>query len=137
MSFAKYAIAILLISSNCSFGQTLLATVPVASYPQAIAVNTFTDRVYVIEESANQVTEIDGSTYAATSISLGTNTQASLNGALAIDPFTNTIYAVDGVNNHLSVINGATHQVVQVSTGNGPDAVAVNPFTNTIYVANY
>ena len=137
MSFVKYAVVlVMLTASTLACGQTLQAVVPIANYPQAIAVNNFTDRVYILEESANQVTEIDGVTYAATTIPLGNNQQSSLNGALAINPFTNTIYAVDGVNNHLSIINGATHAVTQVTTGNAPVAVAVNAFTNTIYVAN-
>ena len=69
MSFAKYAIAAaVLLAAAYSFSQTLLASVPVANYPQAIAVNTFTNRVYVIEESTNQVTEIDGLTDTAASI---------------------------------------------------------------------
>ena len=69
MSFAKYAIAAaVLLAAAYSSSQTLLASVPVANYPQAIAVNTFTNRVYVIEESTNQVTEIDGLTDTAASI---------------------------------------------------------------------
>jgi YVTN family beta-propeller protein len=122
--------------ASFSFGQSLITAVPIANYPQALAVNAFTNRVYVLEESANQVTEIDGLTNAAVTIPLGTNSQSSLNGALAINPITNTIYAVDGVNNHLSIIDGATRVVTQIIVGNAPVAVSVNPSTNTIYVAN-
>src|ERR1700747_3498304 len=60
-----------------SFGQSLITAVPIANYPQALAVNAFTNRVYVLEESANQVTEIDGLTNAAVTIPLGTNSQSS------------------------------------------------------------
>ena len=122
--------------TTVSFGQTLLTTIPVPDYPQAMAINTFTDRVYVLEESANQVTEIDGSTHAGVAIPLGKNSISSLNGALAINPFTNKIYAVDGVNNHLSIIDGPTHAVTQINVGNAPVALALNPVTNTIYVVN-
>jgi len=91
--------------------------VSVGSYPQAISVNPFTDRIYTIDEPVNEVTEIDGVTNATVKISLGSNPQKSLDGALAINPFTNTIYAVDGVNNHLAVIDGATRVVKLVATG--------------------
>jgi YVTN family beta-propeller protein len=95
-------------------------TVPVVNYPQAITVNTFTNKIYVLEESANQITEIDGLTNVTTNISLGTNPISSLNGALAVNPLTDTIYAVDGVNDHLSVIDGPTRSVTQVKVGNAP-----------------
>ena len=85
-------------ADGLSSAQSLLATVAVADYPQAMALNSFTDRIYTIEESANQITEIDGVTNSAT-ISLGA-TSPSLNGAIAVKPFTNTIYATDGVTNH-------------------------------------
>jgi YVTN family beta-propeller protein len=137
MTFSKYAIAAaMLLAAAYSSSQTVLATVPVANYPQGIAVNTFTNHVYVIEESANQVTDIDGLTDTAATIPLGTNSQGSLNGALAVNPLTNKIYAVDGVNNHLSVIDGATRTVTQVQVGNAPVAVAVNRNKNMVYVAN-
>jgi DNA-binding beta-propeller fold protein YncE len=51
--------------------QTVQATVPVTNYPQAIALNPFTDKVYVINEPTNQVTEIDGVTNAATTARWG------------------------------------------------------------------
>jgi hypothetical protein len=38
----KALFALLLLASTLTFGQTLLTTVPVANYPQAIAVNPFT-----------------------------------------------------------------------------------------------
>jgi hypothetical protein len=51
MPFAKYAIAgAVLLAAAYSSSQTFLASVPVPDYPQAIAVNPFTNRVYVIEE---------------------------------------------------------------------------------------
>ena len=47
-----------------------VATIPEFDYPQAMAVNTFTDRVYVLQESTNVVTEIDGLTNSAVKIPL-------------------------------------------------------------------
>ncbi len=97
-------VALLLFVASSASGQTLLATVPIFDYPQAMAVNTFTDRAYVLEESANVVTEIDGLTNSAIKIPLPPARQQSLNGAIAINQFTNKIYVVDGVNNVMSVL---------------------------------
>ena len=119
------------------FAQAPLASIPVGSHPQAIAVNAFTDRIYTIDEPSDQITEIDGVTDVATSIPLGVNAQQSLNGQLAINPFTNKIYAVDGVNNHLNIIDGPTRALTQIPTGASPYAIALNPYTNKIYVANF
>ncbi len=99
-------VALLLFVASSASGQTLLATVPIFDYPQAMAVNTFTDRAYVLEESANVVTEIDGLTNSAIKIPLPPARQQSLNGAIAINQFTNKIYVVDGVNNVMSVLVG-------------------------------
>ena len=129
--------AYMLLFSPVLIAQTLLGNILVGSHPQAVAVNPYTDRIYVIDEPSNQITEIDGVTNITTAIPLGANQQESLNGALAINPFTNKIYAVDGVNNHLAVIDGATRAVTMVTTGTCPYAVAVNPYTNKIYVVNF
>ena len=129
--------SLLLTLSPALFAQTFHGFVPTGTRPQAIAVNSFTDRIYTINEPDNSVTEIDGATNVATLIPLGVNSQMSLNGELSINPFTNTVYAVEGVNLHLAVIDGATRNVTLVPTGVNAYAVAANPFTNKIYVANF
>src|SRR5262249_22299907 len=93
--------AFVLFAVSTALGQNLLATIPEFDYPQALAVNTTTDRVYVLQESANVVTEIDGLTNSAVKIPLPPVAQQSLNGAIAINQFTNKIYLVDGVNNKM------------------------------------
>jgi len=128
--------ACLLFLASSALGQSLLATVPEFDYPQAMAVNTFSDRVYVLQESANFVTEIDGLTNSAVKIPLPQVGQQSLNGAIAINQSTNKIYLVDGVNSEMSVLDGATLAITQVRVGNAPVAVAANPYTNKVYVAN-
>jgi DNA-binding beta-propeller fold protein YncE len=129
--------ACILALSSAVLAQTLQGNIPVGSYPLAIAVNSFTDRIYTLDEPSNQITEIDGVTNTTTAIPLGSNPQQSLYGALAINPFTNKIYAVGVTNNNLFVIDGATRSVGLVPTGAFPYAVAVNPYTGKIYVANY
>src|SRR5271155_2974158 len=80
--------ACILALSSAVLAQTLQGNIPVGSYPQAIAVNSFTDRIYALDEPSNQITEIDGVTNTTTAIPLGSNPQQSLYGALAINPFT-------------------------------------------------
>ena len=63
-----FVCVLFLVSS--ALGQSLVATIPEFDYPQAMAVNTFTDRVYVLQESTNVVTEIDGLTNSAVKIPL-------------------------------------------------------------------
>ena len=41
------------ILTSSLLSQTFHGTVPVTSYPQAIAVNPFTDKIYTIDEPAN------------------------------------------------------------------------------------
>jgi DNA-binding beta-propeller fold protein YncE len=78
------------------FAQTFQGFVSTGTHPQEIAVSSFTDKIYTINEPENSVTKIDGATNAATFIPLGVNGQMSLNGKISINPFTNTVYAVDG-----------------------------------------
>jgi len=81
--------------------QTVATSFPVPGYPQALAANTFTNHVYALSESADQVTDFDATSSLATYISLPAMPQSSLNGATAIDPFTNIVFHADGVNNQL------------------------------------
>jgi len=114
MSPSKSLVALVtftLIATFC-IGQSLLTCVPIGNHPQALAVNAFTNRIYVLEESANQVTEIDGLTNAAVTIPPGTNRQASLNGALAINPIANTLGNI----------------------GAGANIVAVDVLPNRVYI---
>ena len=57
------------------YGQSLQTTVHTGNYPQAITVNPFTDRLYTIDEPANEITIIDGVTNTTSTVSLGTNPQ--------------------------------------------------------------
>ena len=112
-------------------GTTNNATVvPVGTYPNAVAVNQVTNKIYVANGDGT-VTVIDGATNSTISVTTGTGNQA-----IAINPATNKIYVVNYNYNSVTVIDGATNSTTQVTTGKGPQAVAVNPATNQIYVAN-
>jgi YVTN family beta-propeller protein len=123
--------AILLLSVS-AFAQQVIATIPVGSLPNAVAVNPVTNRTYVADYLGNAITVIDGTTNLTTSI------PANAPVALAVNPITNMIYVVNYGDDTISAINGATNTVTAViAAGVNPWAIAINPVTNQIFVANY
>ena len=114
---------------------TVIATIPVGTNPDAVAVDPATHTVYaanagdgtvsVIDESTNQVT--------GTPIRVGANPDA-----VAVDPATHTVYAANAGDGTVSVIDESTNQVTgtPIRVGANPDAVAVDPATHTVYVTN-
>ena len=115
-----------------AIAQTLITTVTAGSYPVAIAFNSATNKIYVVNQSSNNVTVIDGLTYKTNTVLTG----AAPN-AVAINSVTNKIYVANGNSASVTVINGANNSTASVSVGTYPVAVAVNPDTNKIYVANF
>ena len=86
-----------------------IATVPVGLWPQQIAINTKTNRVYVVNTHANSVSVIDGrtSTVAAT---VPTDKGPW---AVAVNPVANTIYVANRLSDKVTVIDGRTNRAVQ------------------------
>ena len=111
---------------------SVAAAVTVGVSPVGIAVNETTNRVYVVNQSSNTVSAIDGDTNSAVSIAVGV--QPSY---VAVNEATNKVYVSNGGDGTLSVIDGATNVVDTVSLGGYPGALAVNETTNKIYVANF
>jgi YVTN family beta-propeller protein len=108
--------------------------------PTKIAVNSATNKVYVI--NGGVVTVIDGTTNSVTSTitSSDTNGQIVVNG-IAVNPNTNRIYAtsyagmtwvIDG--NSDRILSGAAGVIQIRSTYRAPD-IAINPVTNILYFA--
>ena len=56
------------------WADAVIATIPVGIAPNAIAVNSATNKVYVVNGSSNTVTVIDGVTNSATTVAVGTST---------------------------------------------------------------
>lgn len=100
----------------------------------ALAVNSTTNRVYIVNRAFGKITVLDGSTNQI----IG---DISVKDAarIAINPETNRIYvAADPRNGIVSVIDGSTNQVVEaVDVGIGilVPGVNVNTTTNLIYVS--
>jgi YVTN family beta-propeller protein len=101
-----------------------------------LAVNPVTNKIYVADfrgsfGGTSNVTVIDGGSFPATSVTVGTNPQS-----IAANPNTNKIYVPNPDSNNLTVIDGATNAITTVAAGTQPVAVAVNPVAGKIYVAN-
>jgi DNA-binding beta-propeller fold protein YncE len=107
---------------------------PNAKFPQAVAVNPVTNKIYVANWSSN-ITVIDGATNSITTLS---DPNAGDPIAVAMNSVTNKIYVANYLSNNVTVVDGGTNSISTVTDPNAiaPDSVAVNSVTNTIYVAN-
>jgi YVTN family beta-propeller protein len=111
--------------------QTVIATVPVGTTPDAIAVNPVTNQIYVANMASNTVTEIDGATNATTTLPVGMGPNF-----IAVNSVTNKIYVANGGESTVTVIDGATHTTTTVNVALGPIDIAVNSVTNKVYVVD-
>ncbi len=127
---------------------TVVATVTDVSNPDSIAVNPATNKVYVanlgptMAGTSAYVTIIDGSTYADTTINVGSTATTTSLTAIAVNPATNQVYAVGEDIGHFGFVFqiDATTPIPTVpnyqAVGAGPYAIVVNPVTNKVYVSN-
>lgn len=118
-----------------TYHTTLSATLTVGASPFAMAVNSTTRMVYVVNVgngTNGTVSAIDETTNLITTIPVG-NTSTGI----AVNQTTNMVYVINDDDETLSVINGATNTVTAtVNLPSYPNAVAVNPMTNTVYVTS-
>jgi YVTN family beta-propeller protein len=116
----------------------VIATIPISGGAgigiQGLAVNPFTNRIYVSNADGLTIDVIDGNTNVITdSISLGGQQPLGLD----VDLVKNRVYAA--INGPvLAVIDGKTNQVItRVTVGQENGYVAVNPIIQRAYVSNY
>ena len=142
--FLLFSLAVALPSA---VAQVVVATLPVGATPDAVAVNSVTDKIYVTNQcgndptckSAGTVTVIDGATNNTTTVSVGYAPRS-----VAVNSVTNKIYVTNQCGNDpacksagtVTVIDGATNNTATVSVGYTPQGIAVNSVTNKIYVTN-
>src|SRR5271165_6198183 len=128
-----------------SAAQVVVGTVTVGFQPNAVAVNSVTNKTYVVNYCGNDpncqsnigtVTVIDGATLSTQSVNVGMTPVA-----VAVNPVTNKIYVANdfgdcGCFSTVTVIDGATNNTTTVNVEAVPYAVAVNSVTDKIYVTN-
>lgn len=126
------------LSVNCKSGSCWatpthgIAEVPVGSgFPNNLAVNTLTNKVYVPNYYDGTVTVIDGATNSSSTVTVGSHPLS-----LAVNASTNKIYATNSVSNDVTVIDGVTNTTTTIPVGASPEGIAVNAITNRIYVTN-
>jgi YVTN family beta-propeller protein len=122
----------LVMASLPAVAQRVTATLQAQfSQPSAIAVNSVTNRAYIIDQALNTVTIVNGATNQLTTVSVGNGPDA-----IGLNPVTNKIYIANSDDDTVTVMDGATLSTTTVSVGDGPAVVAVNSVTNKIYIAN-
>src|SRR5574341_1226626 len=107
-------------------------SIKVGKQPIAIAVDPFTDTVYVANFDDNSVSVISRLNNTEISrIKVG-----NLPNAMFFDPDTHTLYVTNYSDNSVSVINGLNNtEISRIKVGNLPNAIGL--FNNKLYVANY
>ena len=105
---------------------------------QGIAVNSFTNRVYVSDYDDSEEVVIDGST---DQIAARVNLNSGLPVGVAVDVATNQVWvALDGPQAKIDIINGATNTLRgSVIVGNGDAFIpnlAINSTTRRVYVCS-
>lgn len=98
----------------------------------AVAVNPILNRIYVANQTSNDVTIING----ANNTTMQTVNTGTFPVAVAVNPATNRIYV--GISGGISVIDGANNSIVTTITAASGNfnSIAVNPVTNRIYAAS-
>jgi DNA-binding beta-propeller fold protein YncE len=137
------AVALLLAWPASAWSQAVTATISVGTAPEAVAVNTVTNKIYVANYLSANVTIVDGTTNSTTTVPATLHPRA-----VAVNGATNKIYVANvgfggpfgnGDRGSVTVIDGATNLTTTVidPNANGPIAVAVNPVTNKMFVTNF
>ena len=110
-----------------------LTTIPVAAYPNRIAINEKTNQIYVAHAAGDGgLTRIDGGTRSVKSFPLGATVSH-----MAVNDATNKLY-ISGHNGFLAALDESSMISGQIRKDqNSPSALAINKKTNKIYVSNY
>jgi YVTN family beta-propeller protein len=128
-------------SFSTLFAQHVIGSVAVGNEPRGVAVNPFTDNIYVANVQSGSISVLHGHSVIAT-VPVDT-----LPYVVAVNPVTNRIYAagcnfITGAGSMVVVIDGHTNHVItdislNQSCGLGTQGIDVNPFTNRVYVSDY
>jgi YVTN family beta-propeller protein len=125
-------LVLLVLLAGSATAQKVVATVPTTGFaPSALAVNTVTNKIYILNQSSSTVDVLDG----ATNIIVATVAVSSSSSRLVLNENTNKIYVLDQFAGSVSVIDGATNTLTgSVNFGVRIGVLAINPVTNRIYV---
>ena len=124
-----------LLLAGSAMAQKVIATVPTTGLaPSTLAINTVTNKIYILNQSGGTVDVLDGST---NSIVATVSVSPSIS-HLAVNESTNKVYVIDPFAGSMSVIDGTTNTLTtSVPFGVRIGSVAINPVTNRIYVTTF
>jgi YVTN family beta-propeller protein len=113
-------------------GPPSVLNITAGSGPVGMALNPATERIYVANQSSNNVTVIDATTNQVIAI-IQVGKAPS---ALAINSQTNKIYVADRDSADVAVIDGTSNLAtfIPVPSTSAPDSIAVEPSTGNVYV---
>ena len=146
-SVSRFAVIAILASLALSLAAPAQAQIPpqtvpnAGQFPNAVAVNPVTNKIYIANSGSNNVTVVDGATNTFTTISDPTHPTTPV--AIAVNSLTNLVYVANNGSNNVSVFSGAIGStpaayVTTITNGNGlgPSAIAVDAHLNQVYVTN-
>src|SRR5271156_6005369 len=134
-SVSRFAVIAILASLALSLAATAQAQIPpqtvfAGQFPNAVAVNPVTNKIYIANSGSNNVTVVDGASNTFTTISDTTHPTTPV--AIAVNSLTNMVYVANSGSNNVSVFSGAIGStpaayVTTITNGNGlsPSAIAV------------
>jgi YVTN family beta-propeller protein len=133
----RAAISAILLGSAAKAGaDAVIATVATEIEPNAIAIDSVTNKIYVTAIGCCAIaitTIIDGATDSTSWVEGNSNDYECW--AAAVNPVTDKIYVANQPG-PVTVIDGATDDTASVNTGES-GAIAINTVTNRIYALNY
>jgi len=101
--------------------------------PSIIAVDSKTNKIYLINQNSDIVSIIDGFIEKPVANISSFCSPASI----TLDPNRSMIYVINRDNNTISAINESTNQIVRnIVVGKSPTGLTINPTSRKIYVAN-
>ncbi len=108
-SVSRFAAIAILASLALSFAATAQAQIPAQTvfagqFPNAVAVNPVTNKIYIANSGSNNVTVVDGATNTFTTVN---DTHATSPVAIAVNSLTNMVYVANSGSNNVSVFSGA------------------------------
>lgn len=115
---------------------TVIGTISVNDFPRAVAVNEFTNRVYVANGGSSHTITVINTVNDANTI-IGTIPVGHDPSAIAVNESTNRIYVTNSNSHTVTVINtlnDANAIIGTIPVGLFPSCVAINKSTNRLYV---
>ena len=107
--------------------------IDVPNTPTSVAINPVTNTVYALNNGANSISIINGSTHTHTNVTPGGSPTGGK--VIAVNPVTNKVYAL--YTGHVVVLDAANGNAMTVIPApGGPTSIGINVLTNTAYVAN-